>query len=52
VFFLCPTFLLHIQEGKVHKEDVVQNMYSLHPAYLEASLDLSLERLNLQAVSV
>jgi hypothetical protein len=45
------TFGFELQEGKLHKEDVVQNMYSLHPAYLEASLDLSLERMNLQAVS-
>ncbi len=38
------------QAGRIQERDVLQNMYSLHPAYLEASLELSLERLNLQAV--
>ncbi|KAJ9521686.1 hypothetical protein QJQ45_015390, partial [Haematococcus lacustris] len=37
-----------VREGRLGQRDVVSGQHSLHPAYLEASLELSLTRLHLQ----
>ncbi|KAL6755522.1 hypothetical protein V8C86DRAFT_2676453 [Haematococcus lacustris] len=41
-----------VREGRLGQRDVVSGQHCLHPAYLEASLELSLTRLHLQTVDL